>query len=90
VYRVEFTPEFEHDVRRPDLAAAQRVILKATWLAEHPEALRLPLRHRPQDLKGLHKNRVGDYRILLWVDCQAEELTLYGVRHHRDVYDLLR
>ncbi len=89
MYRVEVTPGFEEDVRHLDPAVAQRVILKAEWLAEHPEALRFPLRHLPEDLKGLHKYRVGDYRMLLWVDRQAEVLTLYGVRHRRDVYDLL-
>ena len=60
------------------------------WLAEHPEALRFPLRHVPEDLKGLHKYRVGDYRVLLWRDREAEVLTLYGVRHRREAYDLLR
>ena len=66
------------------------MIRKVEWLAECPEALRFPLRHLPEDLKGLHKYRVGDYRVLLWVDRGAEVLTLYGVRHRRDVYDLLR
>ncbi len=88
MYRLEVTPEFEEDARRLDPAVAQRVILRAEWLAEHPEALRFPLRHLPEDLRGLHKYRVGDYRMLLWVDCHAE--TLYGVRHRRDVYGLLR
>ncbi len=51
--------------------------------------IRIPLRHLPEDLKGLHKYRVGDYRVLLWVDRENEILTLYGVRHRREVYDLL-
>ena len=28
---------------------------------------------------GLHKYRVGDYRVLLWVDREAGVLTLYGI-----------
>jgi len=90
VYRIETTPEFDEDLRNLDHVVARRVITKAEWLAEHPEALRFPLRHLPNDLKGLHKYRVGDYRILLWVDRKAQALTLYGVRHRREVYDLLR
>lgn len=50
---VEVTHEFEADVRCLDPAVAQRVILKTEWLAEHPEALRFPLRHLPEDLKGV-------------------------------------
>jgi len=89
VYRVETTPEFDEDLGSLDHSVAQRVVRKVEWLAAHPEALRFPLRHLPEDLKGLHKYRVGNYRVLLWVDREDEILTLYGVRHRRDVYDLL-
>lgn len=89
MYRIETTPEFDEDLRNLDHAVARRVIAKVEWLAEHPEALRSPLRHLPDDLKGLHKYRVGDHRILLWLDREAEVLTLYGVRHRREIYDLL-
>lgn len=90
MYRVETTPEFDEDLGSLDRAIAQRIIRKVEWLAEHPETLRFPLRHLPQDLRGLHKYRVGDYRVLLCVDHEAGVLTLYGVRHRRDVYDKLR
>jgi mRNA-degrading endonuclease RelE of RelBE toxin-antitoxin system len=90
MYRIETTPEFDEDLGGLDHAIAQRVIRKVEWLAEHPQALRLPLRHLPEELKGLHKYRVGDYRVLLWVDREAEVLTLYGVRHRREAYDQLR
>lgn len=90
MYRIETTPEFDEALGSLDRVIVQRVIRKVEWLAEHPEALRFPLRHLPEDLKGLHKYRVGDYRVLLWVDHEAGVLTLYGVRHRREVYDLLR
>ena len=90
MYRIETTPEFDEDLRSLDRTVARRVIDKVEWLAEHPESLRFPLRHLPNDLKGLHKYRVGDYRILLWVDRKAQSLTLYGVRHRREIYDRLR
>jgi len=90
MYRIETTPEFDQDLGSLDRAVARRVIRKVEWLAEHPAALRSPLRHLPEDLKGLHKYRVGDYRVLLWVDHEAQVLTLYGVRHRREAYDQLR
>lgn len=90
MYRIETTPEFDEDLRRLDRGVARRVLEKVEWLAEHPETLRYPLRHLPDDLKGLHKYRIGDYRVLLWVDHEGEALTLYGVRHRREIYDLLR
>ena len=90
MYRIATTPEFDEDLGGLDPAVARRVISKVEWLAKHPEVLRFPLRHLPEALKGLHKYRVGDYRVLLWVDHEVGVLTLYGVRHRREVYDLLR
>ena len=90
MYRVETTPEFDQGLSSLDSAVARRVIRKVEWLAEHPEVLRFPLRHLPKGLKGLHKYRVGDYRVLLWVDHEAEVLTLYGVQRRREIYDFLR
>ena len=90
MYRIETTPEFEQDLSNLDRAVVQRIVRKLEWLAEHPETLRFPLRHLPDDLQGLHKYRVGDYRLLLWVDHKTERLTLYGVRHRREIYYLLR
>lgn len=90
MYRVETTPEFDEDLGNLDRAVARRIIRKLEWLADHPEALRFPLRHLPEALKGLHKYRVEDYRVLLWVDHEAEVLSLYGVRHHREMYGQLR
>lgn len=72
MYRVETTPEFDEDLGSLDHSVAQRVVRKVEWLAEHPEVLRFPLRHLPEDLKGLHKYRVGNYRGLLWVDREDE------------------
>lgn len=45
------------------------------------------LKHPPKDLKGIQKYRIGDYRILLWVDHKERQITLYGVEHRRSVYD---
>jgi mRNA interferase RelE/StbE len=90
VYRVETTPQFDDDLRRLDRSTAARIIERIEWLARHPESLRFPLRHVPSDLKGLHKYRVGDYRVLLWVDRNREVLTLYGVAHRSSIYRDLR
>ncbi len=90
MYRVETTRHFDDDIRRLDRDIAIRIIERVEWLAQHPEALRFPLRHLPHDLKGLHKYKVGDYRILLWVNHTEGVLTLYGAAHRRFVYRELK
>ena len=90
MYRVDTTPQFDDDLRRLPRPTAARIIERIEWLAQHPDVLRFPLRHVPPDLRGLHKYRVGDYRVLLWIDRRREVLTLYGVAHRRSIYRDLR
>jgi len=75
LYRVVTTQQFDEDFRQLDHDVAVRVISKIEWLSKNPEVLRFPLKHMPRDLKGLHKYRIGDYRVLLWVDKKEEVLT---------------
>lgn len=44
------------------------------------------MKHLPQDLAGLHKYRIGAYRLLFWVNRSQRILTLYGVEHRRSAY----
>ena len=36
--------------------------------------------------KGLHRIRVGDYRVIYGVDEDAKQVTVHYVRHRRDAY----
>ncbi len=85
-YTVLATPEFERDYRKLPPEVAARVNEKIDSLAEHPEEMRFPLKHLPESLKGLHKHRVGDYRLLFWPDHEKQEIVLYAVAHRRDIY----
>ena len=89
MYRVETTPQFDEDFGKLDHAVAPRIISKIEWLSEHPEFLGSPLKHVPPDLQGLHKYRIGDYRLPFWVNHKDRVLTLYGVEHRRSVYEHL-
>lgn len=87
MYQIETTLDFDKDIKNLDREIALRIIKKSDWLSQHPEVLKFPLKNPPKELKGLQKYRVGDYRILLWVDHQNKTITLYGVEHRRSVYD---
>jgi len=63
------------------------MIIKIKWLSNHPEILgKQPLSGLPPELRGLNKYRVGDYRIVYWVDCKKMVLKIYAVRHRSQVY----
>jgi mRNA interferase RelE/StbE len=84
-YRVETTPTFERDFKKLDKTIARRVSKKMFHLARHPE-LGLPLRNMPEDLAGIRKFRIGDYRVLYWADHALRVLKLYAVGHRSNVY----
>ena len=90
MYRVETTPQFDEEFKKLAPAVASRVISKIEWLSEHPEVLGSPLKYVPPDLKGLHKHRIGDYRLLLWVNHEEQVLTLYTIEHRRSIYKHLK
>ncbi len=44
------------------------------------------MKHLPRDLAGLHKYRIGAYRVFFCVSRPQRLLTLYGVAHRRSAY----
>jgi len=87
MYRIETTPDFDKDFKSLDREVALRILKKLDWLSQHPEVLRFSLKNLPKDLKRLQKYRIGDYRVLLWVDHNKHVITLYGVEHRRSIYE---
>lgn len=85
-YELLATSEFAKDYRKLPPEVARRVAEALDGLAANPERLRLPLKYLPASLKGLHKYRVGDYRVLLWPDHEQQQLVLYAVAHRREIY----
>jgi mRNA-degrading endonuclease RelE of RelBE toxin-antitoxin system len=86
VYKIETTPTFEKDLKSLSKEVAVRIINKIEWLAEHPGLLRFPLKYLPKGLQKLQKYRVGDWRVLFWVNHNNKIITLYGVEHRRQIY----
>ncbi|MBI3292097.1 MAG: type II toxin-antitoxin system RelE/ParE family toxin [Elusimicrobia bacterium] len=80
------TPSFERDFKRLDPSVRRRILERLDWLADHPDQIGTPMRYLPSELKGLHKFRAGDYRVLFWPDLRTQTITLYGVDHRRSVY----
>lgn len=88
-YLLATTPNFERSFNKLDVPTARRVTKKLRWLAAHSEMIAEPLRHLSSELAGLYKYRVGDYRILFWVDRARRVITLYTVKHRSIVYEEL-
>jgi mRNA interferase RelE/StbE len=85
-FRIDTTPTFERDFESLDPSVARRVSRKIIHLASHPEEIGHPLKNMPSDLAGLRKYRIGDYRLLYWVDHSQRVIKLYAVQHRSIIY----
>lgn len=88
-YRVRPLPSFERNLGKLHKQAVKRVLEKIDRLAENQELMKGPMGNMPKDLAGLHKVRVGDWRVFFWVDHERKELVLYGVDRRDYVYKKL-
>lgn len=91
VYSIRPLISFERMFARLPSNDRKRIAEKIEYLAAHPEIIGSPMTNLPPDLRGLHKMRVGDWRIFFWVDTRKKELTLYDVdRRDRAYKNLMR
>jgi mRNA interferase RelE/StbE len=85
---VTYTLDFAASGRKDFLSLPPEV---RAQLLPRLEALRENPRPRGAEalagrLKGLHRLRVGDYRVVFQVDERAREVTVTRVRHRSQVY----
>jgi mRNA interferase RelE/StbE len=85
-YEILFTPGFEKDFRHLANPVRERIRKKILHLSKHPELIRYPLQNLPVELAGLHKYRIGDYRVLFRPDHNKRKIMLYAVAHRREIY----
>lgn len=86
-YEVEVGPKADAQLAALDAAMGVSVERKIQWLAQNAAVmLHRRLAGMPEDLAGLCKLRVGDYRILYWVYPARKLLRIYRIQHRSEVY----
>lgn len=86
-YRVIVLSSAEADLERLDAEVRRRILRRFVWLGENAaQVIHHPLTNLPDDLVGLCRLRVGDYRIVYWVYHQQQALKVYRVQHRSEVY----
>ncbi len=86
-YQVIVLPSAEADLQRLDSAIRRMILRRVVWLADNADrVVHHRLANMPEDLAGLCRLRVGDYRIIYWNYPDREQLRIYRVQHRRDVY----
>ncbi|MBH0200889.1 MAG: type II toxin-antitoxin system RelE/ParE family toxin [Nitrospira sp.] len=80
-YRLAFQPGTLQDLAGVDLPMAQRLLDKSKWLASNVDNLR----HESiaDDLPGLCKYAVGEWRIFYAIDRTEQLVDIHAILHQR-------
>ncbi|MBI5774770.1 MAG: type II toxin-antitoxin system RelE/ParE family toxin [Verrucomicrobia bacterium] len=86
-YRIEIGSAADRQLAGLDSVIGASVERKLLWLAENAEVMiHRRLVGMPEDLAGLCKLRIGDYRILYWVYPAEKLVRVYRIQHRSEVY----
>lgn len=86
-YRVEVGPQADVQLAELDPAVGAAIERKIIWLAENAAAMiHRRLVGMPDDLAGLCKLRVGDWRVLYWIYHREKIVRIYWIQHRSEVY----
>jgi mRNA interferase RelE/StbE len=86
-YHVEIGKRADAQLAALDAVIGAGVERRIQWLAENASVMvHRRLVGMPEDLAGLCKLRIGDWRILYWVYPAQELIRIYRIQHRSEVY----
>lgn len=80
--QVKATPRFVKSLDKLDAAVKRRILNKASELGDSPYEGKM----LKGELSGLFSLRVGDYRIIYWIDEKESTVWLVDVGHRKRIY----
>ena len=84
-YEVISTRTFRESLRKLDRAVAKRILAKINELKKDVHGV-TRLYYVPEWLNNLCKYKVGEWRVLLWLNENKKEIILYRVGHRKEIY----
>ena len=91
MYKITLLSDAEIPFRKLDKSLQKRIAQKIDWLAEKgDEIIHHPLTSLPDDLRGLCRMRVGDYRIIYWIYAETKHIKIYDIEHRGKDYRSLK
>jgi len=86
---IEFTDKAISSISKIGNKIAGRILAKLYWLAEHPDphSVLVSVKNPPTELAGISRLRIGDYRVILWLEDST--ITIYDIGFRSEVYKAL-
>lgn len=86
-FAIEVSARADAQLAELDPAIGASVERKIQWLAGNAAAMvHRRLVGMPDDLEGLCKLRIGDWRILYWIYHREQIIRIYRVQHRSEIY----
>lgn len=82
-YKLFFDSDVENDLANIPKSDARRIMLKVTKLYENPRPLQSV---KLENSNSIYRLRIGDYRAIYQIDDHSKTVTVYHIRHRKDVY----
>jgi len=82
-YKLFFDRDVEKDLSRIPKSDVRKIMSKVTKLYENP---RPPQSLKLENSDITYRLRVGDYRVIYQIDEGKKIVTVYHIRHRKDVY----
>ena len=82
-YRVFIGRKAERDLKKIPKGDQQKILLKALKLRNNPRPLRA---RKTFTSRGYYRIRVGDWRIIYEVTDKIKQVSIFRIRHRREVY----
>lgn len=89
MYKIVYTKTFEKDFKKLDNFIAKTISEKILKTAQNPYSIKA-LKYSPKNLPNLCKIRIGDWRVLFWIDNTEKIITLYAIEHRSKIYRNLK
>jgi mRNA interferase RelE/StbE len=87
MYKVTLLSDAEESFKKLDRTIQKRIGQKIDWLANNADKIiHHPLTSLPDDLRGLCRIRIGDYRIIYWVYTETKHIKIYDIEHRSKDY----
>lgn len=91
MYKIILSSQAEDSIRKFDRETVMRISSKIDWLKENADGIiHHQLSSLPDDLKGLCRIRIGDYRIMYWIYKSEKLIKIYEIEHRSKDYRSIR
>ena len=83
-YSVRILKAASQELERLDKPIGRRIVQRINWMAANLDMIRLEA--LTGNLAGLHKLRLGNYRVIYEILWDEETIVIHAIGHRSDVY----